>query len=489
MTERLSQAALTRLPAAIPTPRYDRGAVRTGVVHLGVGAFHRAHQAVVFDDLLNAGDMRWGIACASMRKLVVSDQLETQDGLYTLQVRDGGDTAMRLIGSIQRAYFAQGEGEALCAAMAAPTTHLVTLTVTEKGYHLDPHSGALTADADIARDIAAPHTPRTAIGLITEALARRRAAGLAPFTAISCDNLSANGARLRGAVLQLAKARNGGLHDWIASEAAFPETMVDRIVPAATDEDRAAARAALGFADEATIATEPFWQWVIENRFSGPAPDFAAVGVQITESVAPWEDAKLRLLNGAHSAIAYLGALCDQEYVHQVIADADAAAFVNRLWDESQTTLSPPRELDIRAYRQALMRRFGNSALKHRCAQIAIDGSQKIPQRWLGAIVARLDAGRSADALAFALAAWISWLGGKSNSGRAHVINDPMADTLSQYGARTPLEAVNAIFALRQIFPSRLAEDSVFKARVAAFVSEFRNGGVRAALAQRGRQA
>lgn len=483
MSALLNDAALPRLPADVVRPQYDRAQLGLGAVHLGLGAFHRAHQALVFDDLANAGDLRWGVTGVSLRTPDVCRQLTAQDGLYSLQTRYGDAATIRVVGAVRRALFAPTDAEALHAALAAPQTQIVTLTITEKGYHLA--SGALNvADPDIAHDIAAPSRPRTAIGLLTHALARRRASGLPAFTAISCDNLPRNGALLRDAVLTMAQARDPALHDWIAAHAAFPETMVDRIVPAPTEADRAAAATALGVRDDAALATEPFWQWVIENKFAQPPPDFESVGVRVAASVTPWERTKLRLLNGAHSAIAYLGMLGDVTYVHEFVADPNNARFIARLWNETEATLDPPPELDVAAYRDALAQRFANSALNHRCAQIAMDGSQKLPQRWLATIIARLERGLDAPAHAFAIAAWIAWLHGKSESGRMHEMNDPMAGVLTKAvsSARAPEDKVRAVFALDAIFPKTIREHPHLNAAVAASLTSILAHGVKPTL-------
>lgn len=335
---RLSSQMLAALPADVIRPNYDRSQVKPGVVHLGIGAFHRAHQAVLFDDALNAGDLRWGITAASLRSPAVRNQMVPQDGLYTMLVRDGGSEQARIVGAVQDVIVAPRAPQALIAAMAAPDTHIVTLTITEKGYKLDPATGALIEDdAQLAADLLSLEQPQTAPGYIVAALARRKAAGLPPFTAISCDNLPHNGTRLRNAVLALARRHDAALAEWIAAEGAFPETMVDRIVPATTPDDIAALTMRLGVEDQAMVKTEPFIQWVIEDDFCGPRPDFGA-GVQITAAVAPWEEAKLRLLNGAHSGIAYLGGLAAIDYVHDVLVLPEARIFVETLWDEAETT-------------------------------------------------------------------------------------------------------------------------------------------------------
>jgi fructuronate reductase len=277
--KRLSTATLAQLPRGTERPRYDRSTVRTGVVHLGMGAFHRAHQALLFEAALEGGDHRWGILGASLRSPAVRDQMVPQDGLYCVVVRDGTEERTRVVGAVRDVRVAPENPAALLAALKDPDTHIVTLTITEKGYKLDPATGSLIGnDADIAADLADLSAPRTAPGLLAAALAQRRAAGLAPFTAISCDNLPHNGRRLAGAVLAVAEAHDPALARWIEAEGAFPETMVDRIVPATTEADIAALAARLGCADLAMVKTEPFLQWVIEDRFCGHDPRRALGG-------------------------------------------------------------------------------------------------------------------------------------------------------------------------------------------------------------------
>ncbi|MEK7343578.1 MAG: mannitol dehydrogenase family protein [Pseudomonadota bacterium] len=482
--KRLSAATLADLPDDVIRPGYDRAAVRCGVVHLGIGAFHRAHQAAFFDDALNAGDLRWGIVAASLRSPAVRDQMAPQDGLYTMLVRDGAAEQARIIGAVRQVIVAPEEPEALIAAMASPDTHIVTLTVTEKGYKLDPATGALIADdPQLAADLAALDRPRTAPGFIVAALARRRAAGLPPFTAISCDNLPHNGARLRDSVIALARRHDAALADWIAAEGAFPQTMVDRIVPATTDEDIAALASRFGVEDRAMVKTEPFAQWVIEDRFCGPRPDFGP-GVQLTAAVAPWEEAKLRLLNGAHSGIAYLGGLAGIAHVHEVLALPNARHFVEALWDEAQTTLSPPPELDIAAYRRALMARFDNPTLRHRTRQIAMDGSQKLPQRLLAPIADRLARGQGIAALALAVAAWIRWQAGRDDRGATHMVDDPLAGPIVQRlaPAWTAAERVDAILGFAPVVPPGLADNSGLRDTLAHWLTILEQQGALAAL-------
>lgn len=482
---RLSDATLASLPEGVALPGYDRSAVRTGIVHLGIGAFHRAHQAVVFDDALRGGDLRWGILGASLRSPGVRDQLNPQDGLYTLVVRDGSGDTLRVIGAGRGVVVAPEDPDALVEAMAQADVHIVTLTVTEKGYRLDPATGVLKLDdPDVVADIADLSQPRTAPGFIVAALRARRASGLGPFTVISCDNLPHNGKRIRAGVIELARQVEPDLADWIEAECAFPQTMIDRIVPATTPDDITGLEARLSVRDEGMVKAEPFTQWVIEDQFCSERPDFAALGVQLTKAVEPWEDAKLRLLNGAHSSIAYLGALSGHEYVHLAMATPALKAFVATLWDEAQTTLSPPPGLDLADYRLQLMARFENPALMHRTRQIAMDGSQKLPQRLLAGAAERLGAGQSIDAMALGIAGWMRWQSGRTESGETFVVDDPLADETAELlkSAQDDEARVMALLSLRAVFPEPLSTHPAFvTALIAAYQSLGELGAVEAA--------
>ncbi|HEX7873295.1 MAG TPA: mannitol dehydrogenase family protein [Sphingobium sp.] len=484
---RLANAALDGLPDDVERPSYDIGRVETGVVHLGIGAFHRAHQAVVFDDALRSGDLRWGIVGVSLRSAGVRDQMVPQDGLYTVLERSDAGRQARIVGAVRDVLVAPEDPAKVVAALALPSVHIVTLTVTEKGYHLDPATGRLrTDDMEIAADLADLSAPRSAPGFLVAGLAARREAGLPPFTAISCDNLPHNGSRLRAAVLAVAEAHDPALAAWIAAEGAFPQTMVDRIVPATTDEDIAALSETLGVEDRAMVKTEPFLQWVIEDRFCGQRPDFAALGVQLTAEVAPWEEAKLRLLNGAHSGIAYLGGLAGIDQVDQFVALPEGRGFVEALWDESAATLTPPPGLDIAVYRDRLMARFANSTLAHRTRQIAMDGSQKVPQRLVAPILSRRAKGEPVDALALALAAWMRWQGGVDDMGEAFVVDDPLAarTAAALAGASDAAERVSALLAIEAVFPVAFGQDGELVALLSAMLETLESDGALAAAAR-----
>jgi fructuronate reductase len=461
----------THLPQGLEGPAYDRNAVRLGQVHLGLGAFHRAHQALYTEACLAAGDLRWGILGASLRSPHVADQLNPQQGLYSCLVREGTKSRASVIGAIQNVLVAPENPAALVKAMADKDVHVVTLTITEKGYHLDPATGALRMDDPaIAADLATPDAPATAPGLLVAALAARRAQGLSPFTALSCDNLPDNGGRLKQAVLDFARAQDESLADWIERFGAFPASMVDRIVPATTPDDLAQFAAEFGVQDLGLVKTEPFSQWVIEDHFAGERPQWELAGAQCTQDVAPWEMAKLRLLNGAHSALAYLGNLAGYQTVDQVMANPAFERFVDHLQDEAESTLTPPPGLNLAAYRADLKRRFKNAALMHKTYQIAMDGSQKLPQRLLTTIATRLSRGQDFACLALGVAGWMRWQAGIDEQDQPFEVQDPLAaKTRALYHkGQTGFEKAASLCSLEAVFGPKLPSDPRFVDAVGA---------------------
>ncbi len=485
MSRRLGSTTLNLLPADVARPAYDRHSVQTGVVHLGIGAFHRAHQAVYFDEALGRTDLRWGVVGISLRSTQVRDELAAQDGLYSLVVRDGAEARIRIIGAVRGVLVAPEDPAKVVRLLAEPQVHLVTLTVTEKGYKLEPTGGELLRDdADIAADLRELNAPRSALGLIVAGLAARRLAGRKPFTVMSCDNLPHNGTRLRSGVLALARAHDESLADWISREGAFPGTMVDRIVPAPTTGDRAQLAQRLGFEDRAGISTEPFRQWVIEERFAGPVPDFAALGVNLAADVEPWEQAKLRLLNGAHSAMAYIGGLAGIEFVHDFVALPEGAAFVEALWEESAPTLSPPPSLDLADYRAQLFARFRNRALPYRLRQIAADGSQKLPQRLLAPLAARRAARRPIAMLGLAVAAWMHWQRGVDDRGESFVVDDPLAAQTARRaaGCMEAAACVQSLLGLEAVFGADISGDEGLRQMLSAQLERIEKLGALGAL-------
>lgn len=456
-----ANSAAAALPDVIQ-PAYDREKATIGVVHLGPGAFHRAHQAYYFDQLL-ARDSRWGVCAVSLKSPGVRDALEPQDGLYTLAQLDE-NTTFRLIGSILEVLVAPEDPLAVFARLTAPMTRMVTLTVTEKGYCLSGEGGLDDAHPDIVHDLAHPREPVSAIGYLVEGLRRRFAAGLAPYTVVACDNLADNGWRLKTAVIAFAARIDPELATWIEVEGRFPRTMVDSITPATDDALRARVQAAVGLADAWPIQREAFTQWVVEDILRPDAPDLASVGVTLTDDVRGFERAKLRLLNGIHSTLAYVGLLRGHQTVFEAISDPALAALARDLMiKDIIPTLTAPRGLDLNSYAEAVLKRFRNPEIRHLLSQIAWDGSQKLPFRILGTLDEALEAGRPVDRLALPLAAWMRFVRQRAASGEALV--DPLAEKLLTVAATCTGDAktdVKAFLALNTVFPQALAANPVF---------------------------
>lgn len=461
---RLSNSTLAQVRAPVRTPAYDRAATRVGVVHFGPGAFHRAHQAWYFDRMLS-DDLGLAICAVSLRTPDVRDALRPQDGLYALAEKEA-DPAIQVIGSIKEVLVAPEDPEAVFARL--DLARFVTSTVTEKGYCLAT-DGALDLDhPDIRHDLASPDRPTSLVGWIAEGLARRKAAGRRPFTTISCDNLSDNGLKLHRAVVRLAQARGQpDLADWIEAEAAFPSSMVDSITPATDRPLRDQVEVALGLTDAWPVQRERFVQWVVEDKLGADAALFARAGVTVARDVAPFERAKLRLLNGAHSTLAYAGLALGHETVSDAMADARLADFVERMMRQDVAPTLEAPELDAPAYIDQVLDRFRNPTIVHKLSQIAWDGSQKLRFRLLETASETLAAGRPVDRLAVGVAAWMRFVVRQTAAGSAIV--DPLAQTLVDV-ARTcdGSEADVARFlALEPVFPLGLAADKRFGASVA----------------------
>lgn len=433
---RLSALTLNRLAPDVDCFAYDRGSQATGIVHLGIGAFHRAHQAWYTDRAMDAGDRDWMISGVSLRSPAVAEQLNPQDGLYSLIERSSDGARARVIGSVREVLVAAADPLPLKTALSAPTTHIVTLTVTEKGY-CRAADGSLDAVAAGESSFYA-HLAR--------ALRERRDRGLAGMTLLSCDNLAQNGEQLQRLMSEFLDRVAPDLRSWFESECTCPSTMVDRIVPATTDADRAVAASLLGLEDAAAVMTEPFSQWVIEDRFAGPRPRWEGVGAQLVADVGPYEIAKLRMLNGAHSALAYLGLERGHTFVHEAIADPTLLRLVVRLLrDEAATSFMPAPGQDLMAYASDLLTRFGNTALEHRLRQIAMDGSQKIPQRWLQTLAAHAADGAQCPAVLAALGAWLRHV-----RGDRFRVDDPLASELQQaWQGNDVAGAAHSLFAPR----------------------------------------
>ncbi|MDO9144752.1 mannitol dehydrogenase family protein [Rhodoferax sp.] len=459
---------LNQLPATVQRPRYDRSQVVPAIVHLGVGAFHRAHQAVMTEAVLASGDLAWGIVGAGLMTSGTKDALAPQDGLYTLVIRSEGAEQLQVVGAITELLGGAADLSQVLARMCAPSTRIVSLTVTEKGYYLDPASGKLQLQAPaIQADLATPGAPRTILGLIVQALKHRKANGIAPFTVLSCDNLPSNGKTAKAAVLAFAREVDAELASWIEAGVSFPCSMVDRITPATTDADRAYVNDQLGMRDAWPIVTEGFVQWVIEDNFTMGRPDWTLGGAVFSNEIEAWENMKLRCLNGAHSTLAYLGQLTGRETVNEAMQLPLITGILDALWAEVLQVLHAPAGVDPRDYVEQLKKRFCNPALKHRTAQIAMDGSQKLPQRLLATLRERMAAGLPSPALATAIAAWMHFAVKTAHTPGA-VLNDPLsADILAQASVSNDSTAIiDNLLGIDKIFGSDLKTHDGFKAEL-----------------------
>jgi fructuronate reductase len=487
---RLSAATLSSLPATIERPAYHRNALRSGIVHLGLGAFHRAHQAAFSEQVLNAGDFRWGAVGVSLRSADTRDALKPQDNLYTLALRDGEGERLQVIGGLVSCLVAPENPEDLLAAMTHPETRIVSLTITEKGYCHNPATGELDeTHPDIAYDLASPHRPRSAVGFIVEALARRRAARLAPFTLLSCDNLPANGATLKRVTARYAELRDRDLARFIGEEVECPSTMVDRIVPATTDFDREGVARTTGLYDAWPVIAEPFGQWIIEDRFVAGRPDWDRAGAVFVEDVAAFELMKLRMLNGSHSTLAYLGYLSGCETVAETMAAPGFARLVEDLMAfEAAPTLPPLPGLDLAFYRRDLIARFRNPALRHRTWQIAMDGSQKLPQRLLNTIRARLAANAPFARLALGVAAWMRYAVGVDEKRATIDVRDPLAARIREMtrGMSDAVALVDAYLGLSEVFGADLPSDPRFRDAVTSALARLLADGAARTVAEFG---
>lgn len=441
---------------ALPISRAAR-APRPGIIHLGLGAFFRAHGAVIIEEAQRASAGDWGIIGVSLRSPTIRDALAPQDFCYTTIERAPERETWRQIEILSDVVFAPNDPMGLIARMADPTIKIVSLTVTEKGYCHVPGTGQLDPNhPDIQTDLASPR-PKSAVGFLVRALAQRRAAGLRPFTVLSCDNLPDNGQVAQNVVLGMAQRIDPGLAGWIANEGRFPSTMVDRIVPATSQTDIKAFEENSGRRDASPVVHEPFRQWVIEDSFvDGSRPTFEGIaGVDLVGDVAPFELMKLRMLNGTHSALSYLGYLAGHDTISGVSSDPEFAKFAERLWrDEIIPTLKPPEGADLNAYAGALLQRYKNPSIQHRTWQIAMDGSQKLPQRILGTISDNIAGGRPCPGLILAVAGWMRYVKGKDEKGAPIDVRDPLAAELNAVWktAQSPADAARGILRIKTIF-------------------------------------
>ncbi len=464
---------------AIITPQYNRSHTEIGIVHLGPGAFHRAHQAVYTENAMNLAGGHWGICGVSLRSATARDVLNKQDNLYTLAILDK-NINYQVIGAIKEVLVASEQSSQVMARLAAETTKLVTLTITEKGYCLGSDGRLDLQHSDIAYDLKNPSQPISAIGYIVQALGHRKAHGIAAFNVLSCDNVSGNGDKLRQAVIDFASQLDNHLATWITTNVAFPNAMVDSITPKTEDYTVDSVSSAINARDEWPIQREQFTQWVIEDNWRGERPAWDKVGVVFTSDVEGFEKAKLRLLNCLHSTLAYVGSLAGFETVYDVTSDSDFYQFICQLANEEVIgSFVPPKELDVKSYSKEIIERFLNPEIRHLLAQIAWDGSQKIQMRILPIIEDNLNLGRSTKLLSLALAAWFEFIC------RAIKTNKTIVDPLAEEFANMPalvsddcVEVVAAFLSIESVFGSELKNNPSLTKQLVNSLSALRIGEV-----------
>ena len=470
--------------ALIPT--YDRAALAPSVVHMSVGSFHRSHQAVYFDDLAQRAVTRdWGLVGVGLYRRRMQGVLSAQDGLYTVVSRGAGGDEARVVGVITAYRFAPDQAEGVLATLADERTRLVTLTITAGGYKVDAATGAFASDdAEVVADCAQPRRPVSAVGYLVEALDRRRRAGLAPFTILSCDNMPANGAIARTAVVALARMRDERLAEWIERHVAFPSSMVDRITPKTAPQDRTMVAEQFGIADRWPVITEPFSQWIVEDAFCHGRPPLDEVGVQFTGDVRPYALMKTRLLNASHSALGYLGSLAGHDRTNEAITDPVYAGYVERMMREEIAPLLPPVPgIDLPQYQRILLQRFANPAIGDRLSRLCRNGSAKVPGHVLSSIREARLTGRPHELLTLAVAGWVRYLRGVDEDGRPLTIDDPAARRL---GALAPARGGDPrpLLADRRTFGS-LGGDPCFAAAIERDLRSLDRHGARAVVADR----
>lgn len=485
-------AAIGDVSPGVRLPAYDPSGHGRGIVHLGVGAFHRAHQAIYTDDALAVAGGDWRITGVSLRGTATAQALNRQNGFYTLIERGEGGAGARLVASIGGVLAAADGIQPIVQALADPATRIVSLTVTEKAYGIDRVAGDIDrGHPAVAADLENPRKPSGVLGLLAESLRLRRAAGLPPCTVLCCDNLPENGALLRGGVTGFARALDAGLADWIEDHVAFPSTMVDRITPATTEMTLADAARLTGCEDRAAVETEPFSQWVIEDRFPQGRPSWEAGGAIFVSDVAPYERMKLRMLNGTHSMLAYSGFLCGHRYVRDVMADAALSALVRRHLRAAAATLDPLEGIALDGYAEELAVRFRNPAMAHETYQIAMDGTEKLPQRLLQPALETMAKGRDIRPFAFAVAAWMRYCLGRKDDGAAYALRDPREDEIASAlatagGSASGIAA--ALHALPGLFPEGLAGNPDWRARVEQHLATMFDRGMAEAIDREARE-
>ncbi|ECC8734113.1 mannitol dehydrogenase family protein [Salmonella bongori] len=477
------------LSAKATLPSYDRSHLVTRIVHLGFGAFHRAHQGVYTDILAAEHNSDWGYCEVNLigGEQQIAD-LKQQDNLYTVAEMSADAWTARVVGVVKSALHAQVDGlETLLAAMCEPQVAIVSLTITEKGYCHSPATGQLMLDHPaIAADLQNPHQPKSAPGVVVEALARRKAAGLPAFTVMSCDNMPENGHVMRNVVLAYAQAVDAELAKWIEQNVTFPSTMVDRIVPAVTPETLDKIEQLTGVRDPAGVACEPFRQWVIEDNFVAGRPAWEKAGAELVADVLPFEEMKLRMLNGSHSFLAYLGYLAGYQHINDCMGDENYRRAARALMLQEQAPTLKVKGVDLARYADQLIERYSNPALRHRTWQIAMDGSQKLPQRMLDSVRWHLANHSDFDLLALGVAGWMRYVGGVDEQGKAIDVSDPLLPVIQRAVANSEEGAsrVEALLGITEIFSTDLPQSVLFTQKVKTAYDKLLTYGAKASVAK-----
>ncbi|WP_036487830.1 mannitol dehydrogenase family protein [Myxosarcina sp. GI1] len=483
---KLNRASLSRLSDRVRIPRYDRTAITNGIVHIGIGGFHRAHQALYIDNYLEQHpNSDWGICGVGLleydRKM--QEALNSQDCLYTLVERSPEGDRARVIGSITQYLFAPDDPQAVIDTLSDPQCRIVTLTITEGGYYVVEGSGELEINHPVIQhDLQHPSQPKGVYGFLCAALECRRQQNLPPFTVLSCDNIQGNGKVVSKMLVAFAERQNPELGNWIAKNVAFPNSMVDRITPATTPDDLEMVSEQFNIDDAWPVVAEPFIQWVVEDRFCMGRPDWETVGVLMTKDVHPYEMMKLRLLNTSHLLIGYLGSLMGYTYVHEAMADDLIRQAVEHLMAEVTPTLKPVPGIDLDEYKQTLVERFSNPKIRDQLPRLCLNSSAKLPKWVLGSLRNKLQQNGSIDYISLTIAAWFRYLNGKSDRGRSMPIDDPMADTLTQRaleGGSNP----RPLLELTELF-GNLSQSSRFVETATKYLSQLYELGTAKTLSQ-----
>lgn len=483
--------SVEKLPEGTLLPRYDRSALRTRIVHIGFGAFHRSHQAVCADILAADHNSDWGYCECEINPHNTGElvnALRQQDLLYSVTEKADEGLRTRVVGVVKQALYRTGDGiEKMISALCQAEVAIVSMTVTEKGYCYQPATGQLNLEHPaIVHDLAHPEDPQSLPGIILAAIKRRRDASLPPFSVMSCDNMPENGHVTRNVVVELAEQQDRQLADYIRQNITFPSTMVDRIVPAMTPEAFQALSHKLGCADPVGVECEPFFQWVIEDNFVNGRPAWEKAGAELVADVLPFEEMKLRMLNGSHSLLAYTGYLAGYETISDCMDDADYQLAARKLMLDEQAPTLRTTGIDLTAYADSLIARYKNRAIRHRTYQIATDGTQKLPQRWLDSIRWHLRQGSRFELLALCVASWMRFVKGVDEQGEAFLINDPLQHELAQLVSNSAEgeQRIAALLSLKEVFGDDLPDNSLFRERVSHYYQLILESGAKEAVRQ-----